>query len=287
VTAAVREFAPAKVNLALHVTGRRGDGYHHLDSLVVFACTGDWLEARPGAGLTLTIEGPRAAGVPIEGNLVLMAAAALTEATGRPDLGARFVLHKYIPAAAGLGGGSSDAAAALRALNRVWDLGFDIRQLKMIGAGIGADVPVCVAAASARVQGIGECVAPLPRLPEVHLVLANPGCGLATASVFAKLAQPRNPPLPELPERWQGVEQFVDYLAGCRNDLAEPAMAAAPQILEVLTALDNAPECLLARMTGSGATCFGLFATAAAAAGAAAVLTRQHLDWWVAAAPVL
>jgi 4-diphosphocytidyl-2-C-methyl-D-erythritol kinase len=287
VTTAVREFAPAKVNLALHVTGRRDDGYHHLDSLVVFARTGDWLEARPGAGLTLTIEGPRAQCVPVEGNLVLMAAARLAEAVGRPDLGASFVLHKHIPAAAGIGGGSSDAAAALRALNRVWELGLDTRTLKAIGAGVGADVPVCVAAASARVQGIGERVAPLPGLPEVHLVLANPGRGLATAAVFARLVQPCNPALPELPERWQGVAQFVDYLAGCRNDLAEPAMAAAPEILEVLTALGNTPECLLARMSGSGATCFGLFATAAAAAGAAAALTRQQPDWWVAAAPVL
>jgi 4-diphosphocytidyl-2-C-methyl-D-erythritol kinase len=283
----IREFAPAKVNLALHVTARRGDGYHHLDSLVVFAGLGDWLETGPGQGLTLAVKGPQAAGLPVQGNLVLKAAATLLEATGRPNSGANFMLDKHIPAAAGLGGGSSDAAAALRALNRLWDLGLDTARLTTIGATIGADVPVCVPAASARIQGIGEHVTSLPALPEFHLVLANSGRGLATASVFSDLAQPSNPGLPQMPSQWRGLAQLVEYLGCCRNDLAGPAMAAEPTIIEVLTALAGQRECLLARMSGSGATCFGLFATASAAAAATAALSRQKPHWWVAAAPRL
>ena len=154
--AAWSEFAPAKVNLALHVTGRRDDGYHLLDSLVIFASTGDRLDIGPGETVRLAVAGPQAAGVPVEGNLVLKAAAALAVAAGRPCPGASLRLDKQLPAAAGLGGGSSDAAAALRALNRLWTLGLDTGALAAIGEAIGADVPVCVAAASARIQGIGE-----------------------------------------------------------------------------------------------------------------------------------
>jgi 4-diphosphocytidyl-2-C-methyl-D-erythritol kinase len=286
-TGAISEFASAKVNLALHVTGRRADGYHLLDSIVVFVAAGDRLEAGPGADLTLELTGPRTAGVPVAGNLVLKAAAALRLAAGKPELGARLRLDKHLPAAAGLGGGSSDAAAALRALDRLWGLGLDSAELMAIGAGIGADVPVCVAAASARVQGIGERVTPLPALPEVHLVLANPARALATASVFAGLAEPDNPGLPEVPGRWTGVGHLVEYLGECRNDLTATAMAAEPEIRNVLAALAGEPACLLARMSGSGATCFGLYATPADAAAAAAALARRHPHWWVAAARVL
>jgi 4-diphosphocytidyl-2-C-methyl-D-erythritol kinase len=146
---------------------------------------------------------------------------------------------------------------------------------------------VCVAAASARIQGIGERVSPLPRLPEFHLVLAKPATALATASVFANLADRNNPALPDLPERWQGLAHLVDYLARCRNDLTAPAIAAEPAIGDVLAALGAVPACLLARMSGSGATCFGLFATAGQASAAAAALARRHPYWWVAAARAL
>jgi 4-diphosphocytidyl-2-C-methyl-D-erythritol kinase len=283
---ACSEFAPAKVNLALHVTGRRGDGYHLLDSFVVFLAMGDRLDIATAEDLTLAVAGPQAAGVPVEENLVLKAAAALRMAAGKPNLGARLTLDKQIPAAAGLGGGSSDAAAALRALNRLWGLGLDTAEFMRLGAKIGADVPVCVSAAAARMRGIGERVTPLPALPEVHLVLANPGCSLATATVFAGLADPNNSGLPELPGRWQGVAHLVDYLTQCRNDLAAPAIAAAPVVQEVLAALAAEPACLLARMSGSGATCFGLFATAGDAAGAAARLAGRHPSWWVTDARV-
>ena len=284
---ASREFAPAKVNLALHVTGRRGDGYHLLDSLVVFVAAGDWLETGPGETLTLELKGPRAKNLPVEGNLVLRAATALAAAAGRPGLGASLTLDKHLPAAAGLGGGSSDAAAALRALNRLWGLGLDAAELMAIGAGIGADVPVCVAATSSRVRGIGERVTPLTGLPEMYLLLANPGCALATAKVFGGLADANNPGLPELPEGWQDLGHLVGYLGGCRNDLAAPAMAAEPAIGEVIAALEAECACLLARMSGSGASCFGIFATGEAAAAAGAAIAREHPGWWVTAARVI
>ncbi|MFW6076188.1 MAG: 4-(cytidine 5'-diphospho)-2-C-methyl-D-erythritol kinase [Hyphomicrobiales bacterium] len=284
---ALRAFAPAKVNLALHVTGRRGDGYHLLDSLVAFLSAGDWLDIAPAEDLTLSLAGPQAAGVPVEGNLVLEAAAALRQAAGEPRAGARLTLDKHIPAAAGLGGGSSDAAAALRGLNRLWGLGLGTDELMRLGETIGADVPVCVLEASARMQGVGERVTPLPSLPQVHVVLANPNRSLATASVFAGLAAADNPGLPEPPERWRGVAHLVEYLGNCRNDLAVPAMAAEPAIQQVLAALAAEPACLLARMSGSGATCFGLFATDGQAAGARARLAAAHADWWVATARTL
>jgi len=281
------EFAPAKVNLALHVTGRRSDGYHLLDSVVVFLAMGDRLHVAPAEDLTLAVTGPQGPGVPVDGNLVLRAAAALAHAAGRPCPGASLTLDKHIPAAAGLGGGSSDAAAALRALNRLWGVGLDSGELMRLGEGIGADVPVCVAPTAARMTGIGECVAPLPALPQVHVLLVNPGCSLATAAVFAGLTDPENSGLPDLPGQWRGVAHLVDYLAACRNDLAAPAIAAAPAIQEVLAALAAEPACLLARMSGSGATCFGLFATAEDAARASEAVAQSHPDWWVAAARTL
>ncbi|HUE44972.1 MAG TPA: 4-(cytidine 5'-diphospho)-2-C-methyl-D-erythritol kinase [Aestuariivirgaceae bacterium] len=281
------EFAPAKVNLALHVTGRRSDGYHLLDSVVVFLALGDRLHVAPAEHVTLAVTGPQGPGVPVDGNLVLKAAAALAQAAGRPCPGASLTLDKHIPAAAGLGGGSSDAAAALRALNRMWDVGLDASELMRLGEGIGADVPVCVAPTAARMAGIGECVAPLPALPQVHVLLVNPGCSLATATVFAGLTKRDNPGLPELPGQWRGVSHLVEYLGACRNDLAAPAIAAAPAIQEVLAALAAEPACLLARMSGSGATCFGLFATAEDAARASARLAQTHPGWWVAAARTL
>jgi 4-diphosphocytidyl-2-C-methyl-D-erythritol kinase len=284
---AFSEFAPAKVNLALHVTGRRSDGYHLLDSVVVFLAMGDRLHVAPAEHVTLAVTGPQGPGVPVYGNLVLEAAAALAHAAGKPCPGASLTLDKHIPAAAGLGGGSSDAAAALRALNRLWGIGLDTAELMRLGERIGADVPVCVAPSAVRMAGIGECVTPLPALPDLHVLLVNPGCSLATAAVFAGLRHPDNPGLPELPGQWRGLAHLVDYLAACRNDLAAPAIAAAPAIQEVLAALAAEPRCLLARMSGSGATCFGLFATAEDAARASAGVARSHPAWWVAAARTL
>ncbi len=273
------ELAPAKVNLALHVTGRRADGYHLLDSLVVFPRVGDLLEVEPAAGLSLTIDGPfaRDLGAGAD-NLVLRAALLLR---GEGGAGAALRLVKSLPVASGIGGGSADAAAALRLLGGLWGLDLPPRSVL---AGLGADVPVCVAGKSCRMQGIGEVIEPVA-LPPFWLVLVNPGVPVSTPAVFAGLARRDNPPLPEPPVFPDGAALAV-WLAGQRNDLAEPAVALAPEVRTVLDALAAAPGCRLARMSGSGATCFGFFTAAEPALAAAEALRHDHPAWWVAAAPV-
>jgi 4-diphosphocytidyl-2-C-methyl-D-erythritol kinase len=271
------ELAPAKVNLALHVTGRRPDGYHLLDSLVVFPEIGDRLAAEPAPRLSLEIDGPFAAGLGDgEDNLVIRAARLLGD--GR---GATLRLHKALPVASGIGGGSADAAAALRLLARLWDLA-----LPPAGAALalGADVPVCLRSRSGRMRGIGEAFEPL-ELPSFAVLLVNPGIPVSTGGVFARLASRENPPLSP-PPRFADAGAFVAWLAMQRNDLESPARALAPAIDAVLAALAAQPGCALARMSGSGATCFGLFEREAEAAAAAAALARERPDWWIAAAPV-
>jgi 4-diphosphocytidyl-2-C-methyl-D-erythritol kinase len=266
-------FAAAKINLALHVTGRRADGYHLLDSLVAFADAGDRVSAEAAGALTLTVTGPEAAGVP-EGseNLVLRAAAAFGAASG-----ARIVLDKRLPPASGIGGGSADAAAALRVLAALWD-----RPLPDAAAALrlGADVPVCLAGVTARMAGIGEIVDPAPALPPVWAVLANPRIALPTPAVFAALTVRENPPLPPLPGGWRDAADLAGWLARTRNDLEAPARALCPPVTAVLAALSATPGALMARMSGSGATCFALYASAGAAAEAAATLPQE---WWRAA----
>lgn len=271
------EFAPAKVNLALHVTGRRADGYHLLDSLVAFPGVGDSLSAEPAADWSLAIDGPFAPGLEGgPGNLVLRAAALFPPA---PALAFRLV--KRLPVASGIGGGSADAAAAIRLVARLRS-----EPLPPAGAvlGLGADVPVCLAGRPARMTGIGERLEPLA-LPAAWLVLVNPGVPVATAAVFAGLARRDNPGLPP-PPAFPDAAALARWLLAQRNDLEPPALAAAPAIATVLAALAGARGALLARMSGSGATCFGLFATAAASAAAAAAIARDEPGWWVAPAPI-
>lgn len=275
------EDAPAKVNLCLHVTGRRADGYHLLDSLVVFAGTGDRVTAAPGQGLALRLEGPEAAGLAAEpDNLVLRAARTMGVAE------ASLTLWKGLPVASGIGGGSADAAACLRALARLTGRG-----LPDAGAvlALGADVPVCLAGRPARMRGVGEALSPLPPLPPVWMVLANPRVAVSTPQVFAGLGRRDNPALPDLPAQgWRDAAALARWLAAAtRNDLEAPARAVAPVIGDVLAALAAAPGCLLARMSGSGATCFGLFARDTEARAAAAALRAARPLWWVAAAPML
>ena len=283
------EAAPAKVNLTLHVVGRRADGYHLLDSLIVFAGVGDVVRVRPSDRLELAVAGPGAAALeaPAAGqNLVERAARALAAATGRAG-GAAIELDKRLPVAAGIGGGSADAAATLRALARLWRLEDGAETLRRVAAGLGADVPACLACRPVHVRGIGEVVEPLKgRWPAVHLVLANPGRPLATAAVFAARAGAYGAaePLIRVPATAAGL---AGELARRRNDLEAPARRLMPEIGEVLDALAAAPGCLLARMSGSGATCFGLFADRARAAAAAGALARAHPAWWLAAAPML
>ncbi len=275
----IEGFAPAKVNLALHVTGQRADGYHLLDSLVVFADVGDRLTAEPSDKLSLQVTGPRAEGVPNgPENLVLRAARLLD-----PDRGARLVLDKHLPAAAGIGGGSSDAAATLRVLARLWDLPMPTPEATAV---LGADVPVCLEARPRRMAGIGDELSEVPHLPPAWLVLVNPGVPVSTPAVFRALARKDGTPMPALPA-CADAATFAAFLLGLRDDLEPPARALQPQVSEVLAALGAQTGCLLARMSGSGATCFGLFAAEAPARGAAAALAAAAAGWWVQAARML
>lgn len=273
---AIEVFAPAKVNLALHVTGRRADGYHLLDSLVAFAPVGDRLRLDPAPAMALRVTGPESAGVP-EGpeNLVLRAAALLPAGQG-----AAITLEKHLPPASGIGGGSSDAAAALRGLAL-------LRGSAVPGAGLerlGADVPMCLVPAPARTQGIGEELSPVS-LPPLPALLVNPRVEVPTPAVFRALACRENPPLPD-PPAFADAPACIDWLAQLRNDLQAPAIATAPVIAEVLDLLAALPGCRLARMSGSGATCFALFATHAEAEVAQAQLRVRRPDWWSACGPL-
>ncbi|MFT3972528.1 MAG: 4-(cytidine 5'-diphospho)-2-C-methyl-D-erythritol kinase [Amaricoccus sp.] len=271
------ELARAKVNLALHVTGRRSDGYHLLDSLAVFPALGDHLEAEPARGLSLSIDGPFARDLDAgPANLVLRAAQAF--GAGR---GAALRLTKSLPVASGIGGGSADAAATLRLLSRLWSRPLPGPDVILA---LGADLPVCVASRATRMQGIGEILTPV-RLPPVWIVLANPGVPVPTGAVFAGLASRDNPPLTDLPAVPTPATLF-DWLAHQRNDLEPAAVAHAPVIGATLAALAAQPGSRLARMSGSGATCFALFAAEAAALAAAAALRAAEPAWWVAAASV-
>jgi 4-diphosphocytidyl-2-C-methyl-D-erythritol kinase len=273
------ELAAAKVNLALHVTGRRADGYHLLDSLVVFPRIGDRLEAEPAATLSLTIDGPFARELGSgPDNLVIRAALLAREGGGE---GAALRLTKSLPVASGIGGGSADAAATLRLLARLWNRPLPPRAAQ---AGLGADVPVCVAGTAARMRGIGDELAPVA-LPAFWLVLVNPGVPIPTPAVFAALSCRDNPPMPD-PPAFPDAAALASWLATCRNDLEAAALTVAPEIGEVVAAIAARPGCRLARMSGSGATCFGLFTAAEPALAAAEALRAARPAWWTAAAPV-
>lgn len=299
--APARRLARAKINYALHVTGRRTDGYHLLQSLVAFAEFGDVLSAEPAAGTDhpLTLAGPFAGALAADtagdnkagDNLVLRALAALAGAFGTALPPLALTLEKRLPVASGIGGGSADAAAVLR-------LGFaamagrepgdgEMARLAKIAETIGADVPMCLTSKPALVSGTGTEVAPLPRFPGHAVLLANPGLPVATPQVFARLERRENPPLSPLGESdLASFDALVAWLEGTRNDLEAPALKLAPQIADVLAALRSAPGARLARMSGSGATCFALFAGIEEAAREARRLAALHPGWWVQAAPV-
>lgn len=277
----VTEPAHAKVNLFLHLLGRRADGYHDLDSLVVFAAAADALRAEPAATLSLAVDGPFGLALAGSDNLVLRAAHALAAATGTTR-GARLTLTKALPVASGIGGGSADAAAALRALDLLWGLDLGAERLAVLGAGLGADIPVCVHARPARMGGIGERIGSAPALPPFGLLLANPGVALATAPVFAAWRGGFDAPA-ALPGSWPDAAAMAQDLARCRNALEPAAIALCPPIAAVLDALRMLPGARLARLSGSGATCFALFDDDAAAAKAAADLKAARPGWWIAA----
>jgi 4-diphosphocytidyl-2-C-methyl-D-erythritol kinase len=280
---AVTVYAAAKVNLYLHVLGRRADGYHLLDSLVAFVDIGDHITAEPAAALSLEVNGPEAAGLqPVrDDNLVLQAARLLADRAGIAA-GAALRLKKNLPVAGGLGGGSSDAAAALLALRKLWELLISDEALRELGAGLGADVPACLYRNAVWVGGIGEHLEPAGALPEAGILLANPRQPLLTAAVFAARHGPfgkaaRFAPMPS------DAAGLADALSLRRNDLTEAAIGRVPEIERVLARLGGLPGARLPRMSGSGATCFALFDDRSAAATARARLAAAEPSWWCAA----
>jgi 4-diphosphocytidyl-2-C-methyl-D-erythritol kinase len=280
------ENAPAKVNLTLRVLGQRSDGYHEIESLVAFAEFGDTLSFSPGGELALTMRGPNAADAGEDAdNLVLKAARALAARVAGIGLGA-FELDKRLPVAAGLGGGSADAAAALRLLARANNLPVDDGRLHDAARVIGADVPVCLDPRPRLMRGVGEILSAPLRLPPLPAVLANPGIALPTKSVFAAWKGVVSQPLPvdvAAAAKIGNREEYLQLLATQSNDLEAAATTVEPMIAEVLAALRSLAGCRLARMSGSGATCFVLFSSAAAAIEAAKALSSKHPHWWVRA----
>jgi len=279
------EHAPAKVNLTLRVLGRRSDGYHEIESLVAFADFGDNLSFVPGGELSLTMGGPRAAQAGTDAdNLVLKAARALSGRVSGIELGA-FHLEKNLPVAAGLGGGSADAAAALRLLARANALSANDPRLYAAARATGADVPVCLDPRPRLMRGIGEILSEPLALPPVAVILVNPGAALSTKTVFAGWTPAANKPaapfdVAALAKPDSG--KLLQLLATQPNDLEAAAIKLAPVIAEVLTKLRALAGCRLVRMSGSGATCFGLFSTIAEMTAAASMLRAEHPDWWIA-----
>ncbi|HET7083271.1 MAG TPA: 4-(cytidine 5'-diphospho)-2-C-methyl-D-erythritol kinase [Rhizomicrobium sp.] len=273
----ITEQAPAKINLFLHVGDKRADGFHPVQSLAVFTELGDMLAMEDAIGQSLVIEGPFAKGLEGESdNLVLRAARALGWGN------AKLTLTKNLPLASGIGGGSADAAAALRGLRQLWAVKKDEASMRDIAAGLGSDIPACLLSQPCFMEGRGEILRAAEAMPRVPLLLVNPGVPVPTKDVFAAL-QNRSGVEMALPRgRFADTADLLRFLETTRNDLEEPARRIQPVIGEVLAAIAALPGALLARMSGSGATCFGIFADDDCAARAAEMLRQSHGDWWIA-----
>jgi 4-diphosphocytidyl-2-C-methyl-D-erythritol kinase len=275
----VRVFAPAKINLTLEVGAPRADGYHPLQSAVMFADVGDWIEAAPADALSLGISGPFGADLGGADNLVLRAARLL-----EPSLGAKLRLEKHLPVASGIGGGSSDAAAALKALNQAWALDRSLRDLAELSAPLGADVPACVWASSAWMSGLGQDLAPMPA-PVLHAVLVNPGKPLATPAVYRRFDElglggtfePKGAP------DWRSEAEVWAAVREIGNDLEAPAVSLMPELGELLATLRADPRAMCAGLSGSGATCFALVRSSADGFAFAQDLSSRNRAWWVRA----
>ncbi len=279
----IREFAPAKLNLYLHVTGRKPDGYHELDSFVAFASVGDEIALRPAKSFAFEIAGEQAAALEHEkpeDNLVVKAARSLAELTGHA-LDVHLVLVKNLPVASGIGGGSSDAAATLRVLARHWGLSKDDPRLTQAASRHGQDVPVCLRVENTYMTATGVISA--PKLPRAHVVLINPGKGLSTPAVFKSFCENNDAfsPLARLTKTPEAVADLVEELKARHNDLYAPACRIMPEVADILAVLEASDECLLARMSGSGATCFGLYKDAASAKSVAAQIHAYRPHWWI------
>ncbi|WP_433990305.1 4-diphosphocytidyl-2-C-methyl-D-erythritol kinase (plasmid) [Pseudoseohaeicola sp. NH-UV-7] len=271
-----RAFAPAKINLSLHITGQRADGYHLIDSIVAFADVGDIVTVETGKGAGLSVTGPAAQGVPAdESNLVCRIARAFW-----PDADVHIQLEKHLPSASGIGGGSADAAACFRAMSKLFpraaaaDVTSELLQ-------IGADVPMCVSGKPARVGGVGEILDPIDALASLPAVLVNPGIPVSTPAVFAALECRSNAAMGVLPDDMSDPASVADWLSRQRNDMQQAAIAQVPQISAVLDHIASTSGCAFSRMSGSGATCFGIYPAPADAKAAALQLAAERPDWWV------
>lgn len=271
------EFAPAKINLTLHVTGLREDGYHLLDSLVVFVDVGDQISVTASDVLSLSLTGTEAQGLAAEPDNLVMLAAKLVGVTD-----AHITLEKNLPTSSGIGGGSADAAATLRALTvgrgRPLPSSQDVLKL-------GADVPVCLKSKSVRMKGVGEILLPILTLPEMHLVLVNPRQTVSTPEIFKHLKDKHNSEMDTIPKN-SAFDAFIAWLKLQRNDLQAPAVSLVPAISNALSAIENT-HASIARMSGSGATCFGIYRSSEDAENAATQLSDLHPDWWVKSAIVI
>ncbi len=280
-------LAPVKVNLYLHVTGRRDDGYHLVDTLIAFGGFGDEVTVEPSDGISLTIDGPFSEDLPVDdANLVVRALTRLRHETGVLQ-GAKVHLHKQIPLASGMGGGSSDAGAALLGAARLWKLpdGPETDQTVMeVAKSLGADVPACVYRRPCYASGIGQDLLAAPIMPRAGMVLINPGIKLSTPSVFRERRSGFTPDMADANATFDDVGALIQFLEERDNNLTNAAIRLAPAVEDVLYALNELPGCRLARMSGSGATCFALFDDLAAAEHAAAQL--DHPFWWVCATEI-
>lgn len=273
----ITEQAAAKINLFLHVGDRRADGFHPVQSLAVFTAMADALAIDAAADLSLAVGGPFARGLDGErDNLVLRAARALGQQ------GAMLTLTKNLPVASGIGGGSADAAAALRGLNRLWDLGKDDAALGATAAGLGSDIPACLLSAACFMEGRGEVLRPAESMPYLPLLLVNPGVAVPTKDVFAGLDTRSGADMVLPHGRFADTADLLRYLETTRNDLETPARRLQPVIGEVLAAMDSLAGALLVRMSGSGATCFGIFADDDCCQRAGESLRQSHPGWWIA-----
>lgn len=274
--------AYAKVNLSLQIVGKRADGYHLLESIMVFVDLADTLNLVPEMRMSLSVEGPYGSGLEVEANILMKAVHALRTHAARPELEVAMTLHKAIPVGAGLGGGSADAAALLHALNHYWNLNISEETLRNIGLTLGADVPICLYGRPAWVSGVGQEIIPVTIRCPIYLLLVNPSVLLRTVEVFRAYRPPYS--IPSTPIT---IITGPKDISSFRNDLTDAAIAQLPQIKVILKALEELPGCEVARMSGSGATCFGWFYTQEAVKHAEEVLQVKHPDWWIKACRVV